>query len=324
MALFSKDKSDLNDQQWERSVLEKVALASVVEQRRARRWGIFFKSLFVAYIIVLSSIAYSPLGDGSKLSGGGPHTAVIDVKGIIVSGGEADAETIIESLHNAVNDPNTKGIILRVNSPGGSPVQSSYVYKAIVDIRKNNPDIPVHAVVEDLCASGGYYIASAVDKIFVNESSIVGSIGVVMNGFGFTEAMKNLGVERRLYTAGEHKGFLDPFSDVNVGEKAHVQSMLNDIHQEFIKAVKEGRGERLQNNPDIFSGLVWAGSESIQLGLTDAIGNVQSVAKDEIGEENIVDFTAKKPLFERLAKSMGAAMAEFTSRLASMSHNNLF
>jgi protease-4 len=324
MAFFSKDKPELNDQQWERSILEKVALASVTEQRRTRRWGIFFKLLLVAYIIILSGIAYSPLGDSAKLSSSGAHTAVIDVKGIIVSGGEADAEMIIESLNKAVNDPNTKGIILRLNSPGGSPVQSSYVYNAITDIRRKNPDIPVHAVVEDLCASGGYFIASAADKIFVNESSIVGSIGVVMNGFGFTEAMKTLGIERRLYTAGEHKGFLDPFSDVNVGEKAHVQSMLNDIHQEFIKAVKDGRGERLQNNADLFSGLVWAGAESIQLGLTDGIGNVQSVAKDEIGEENIVDFTFQKPLIERLAKGVGATMAEFTSQLSSMRHTNLF
>jgi protease-4 len=323
MALFGGNKIEQNDQQWERSVLEKVALASVIEQRRTRRWGIFFKLLFLAYIVIISSLAMSPISGISKMSGG-PHTAVIDVKGIIVSGGEADAETIIKSLNMAAKDPNTKGIILRVNSPGGSPVQSSYVHEAIRDIKKEYPDIPIHAVVEDLCASGGYFIASAADKIFVNESSIVGSIGVVMNGFGFTEAIKRLGVERRLYTAGEHKGFLDPFSDVNPGEQAHVQSMLNDIHQEFIQAVKNGRGERLKQNPNLFSGLVWAGSESIQLGLTDAIGNVQSVAKNEIGEEKIVDFTAQQPFLGKLAKGMGVAMAEFTAKLASMNTNKLF
>ncbi len=323
MSLFSKKVPTQNNEQWERSVLEKVALASVVEQRRARRWSIFFKLFFFAYIIVISTLVMSPLKDGAVMSKGA-HTAVIDVKGVIVSGGEADANSIIESLNNAIKDPNTKGIILRVNSPGGSPVQSSYVYKAIREVKKNNPDIPVYAVVEDLCASGGYFIASAADKIFVNESSIVGSIGVVMNGFGFTDAMKTLGVERRLYTAGEHKGFLDPFSDVNPSERAHVQSMLNDIHLEFTQAVKNGRGERLTDNPDLFSGLVWAGSESIRLGLTDAIGNVQSVAKNEIGEEKIVDFTAQQPFIERLAKSMGVAMAEFTAKLSNMSNRPLF
>lgn len=323
MAFFSKDKLVQTDQHWERSVLEKVALASVNEQKRSRRWSIFFKLLFVGYIVVITGLTMSPLGDGLSMSKG-PHTAVVDIRGIIMSGAEANADSIIESMQNAVNDPNTKGLILRINTPGGSPVQSSYIYKAIVDIRKNNPDIPVHAVVEDLCASGGYYIASAVDKIYVNESSIVGSIGVVMNGFGFTEAMKTLGVERRLYTAGAHKGFLDPFSDVNSNEKAHVQSMLNDIHQEFIQAVKDGRGERLKDNPDLFSGLVWAGVESVQLGLTDGIGNVQSVAKNEIGEEKIVDFTAEQPFIEKLAKSMGAATANFVSNLSTMSSHQVF
>ena len=317
MALFNKQKTNENDEQWERSVLEKVALASVVEQRRSRRWNIFFKLLFLTYIVVITSVTLSPMSDGVNLTKG-PHTAVVDVKGIIVSGGEADAETIIESLHDAVKDPNTKGIILRLNSQGGSPVQSSYVYQAIIDLKKSHPDIPVHAVVEDLCASGGYYIASAADKIFVNESSIVGSIGVVMNGFGFTDVMKTLGVERRLYTAGEHKGFLDPFSDVNEGEREHVQTMLNSIHHEFIQAVKDGRGDRLQDNPDLFSGLVWAGSDSIKLGLSDGIGHVKSVAKNEIGAEKIVDFTSQKPFIERLAKNMGVAMAEFAHQLSTI------
>lgn len=315
MALFNKEKTMQNEEQWERSVLEKVALASVTEQRRSRRWGIFFKLLFLTYLVIISGIAISPMAAGGKISGGS-HTAVVDVKGIIISGGEADAESIIKSLNNAAEDPKTKGIVLRINSPGGSPVQSSYVYKAIKDIKATHPTMPIYAVVEDLCASGGYYIASAADKIFVNESSIVGSIGVVMNGFGFTEAMKTLGVERRLYTAGSHKGFMDPFSEVNPNERKHVQSMLNDIHQEFIQAVKSGRGERLVENPELFSGLVWAGDESIRLGLTDGIGSLQSVAKNEIGEENIVDFTAQQPLFEKIAKSMGVALAKFSEELS--------
>ncbi|AFT67214.1 MAG: protease-4 [Cycloclasticus pugetii] len=323
MAFFNKDKSIPNDQQWERSVLEKVALASVIEQRRTRRWNIFFKLLLLTYIIFISSLAMSPMSDVSTLSKG-PHTAMVDVKGIIVSGGEADAESIIKSLKNAVKDPNTKGIVLRVNSPGGSPVQSSYVYEAIRELKNTHPTLPIYAVVEDLCASGCYFIASAADKIFVNQSSIVGSIGVVMNGFGFTDTMKSLGVERRLYTAGEHKGFLDPFSNVKPAEKAHVQGMLNDIHTEFIESVKSGRGERLAENPDLFSGLVWAGSESIELGLTDAIGDVRSVAKNEIGEEKIVDFTAQQPFLEKLAKSMGAATASFMANFTTLNKVFLF
>ena len=323
MALFNREKPIQNNQQWERSVLEKVALASVVEQRRTRRWSIFFKLLFFTYIIIISGLAMSPMSDVTSLSNGS-HTAVVEVKGVILSGGEADADSIIKSLNNAIKDPNTKGLILRVNSPGGSPVQSSYIYEAIRKIKSKHPELPIHAVVEDLCASGCYFIASAADKIFVNQSSIVGSIGVVMNGFGFTDTLKTLGVERRLYTAGKHKGFLDPFSDVDPEEKAHVQSMLNDIHSEFIQSVKSGRGERLNNNPDLFTGLVWAGSESIKLGLTDAVGDVRSVAKNEIGEEKIVDFTEKQPFIEKLAKSMGAATAEFASRFSTSNNATLF
>jgi protease-4 len=323
MNFFKKDEPKLTDEHWERSVLEKVALASVLEQKRARRWSTFFKLLFLSYLVGIAVLAYSPtLGKSAATSG--EHTAVIDVKGIIMSGAEADAETIINSLNDAVADSNTKGIILRLNTPGGSPVQSSYIYQAILDIKKKHPKLPIHAVVEDLCASGGYYIAAAADKIFVNESSIIGSIGVVMNGFGFTKAMKTLGVERRLYTAGEHKGFLDPFSDINEEEKAHVQTMLNDIHQEFIAAVKQGRGKRLKNHPDLFSGLVWAGSAGIELGLADAIGNVSSVAALEIGAKNVVDFTTEKPFFERVAKSMGAAMAEFAHRLSLMDSKQIY
>jgi len=323
MALFKKDPFNQSDEQWQRSVLEKVALASIAEQRRSRRWGVFFKLLFITYIVIISGLAMSPMTTGGKMTGGS-HTAVVDIKGIIVSGGEADADSIIKSLNNAISDPNKKGIILRLNSPGGSPVQASYVYRAIQGIKENHPNIPIYAVVEDLCASGGYYIAAAADKIFVNESSIVGSIGVVMNGFGFTDVMEKLGVERRLYTAGSHKGFMDPFSDVNPSEKEHVQGMLNDIHQQFITAVKLGRGDRLKDNPDLFSGLVWAGSESVRLGLSDGIGNVQSVAKNEVGVENTVDFTAEKPFIEKLTKSLGVAMAEYTQELSSKYNTQLY
>lgn len=310
MAFFKKDEPQMSDQLWERSVLEKVAMASVIEQRRTRRWASLFKLLFLLYIVIVSVLLFSPLSEQGLTSSGG-HTAVVDVKGVIMAGSEADAEMLIDSMQAAVKDPNTKGLVIRLNTPGGSPVQANYVYKAIMDIRHNNPDLPVYAVVEDLCASGGYYIAAAADKIFVNESSIVGSIGVVMNGFGFVDVLKTLGVERRMYTAGAHKGFMDPFSPVAESERQHVQAMLNDIHGEFIKAVKDGRGDRLKDNPDLFTGLVWAGSESIKLGLADKIGSVKSVAKSEIGAEKIVNFTPEKPLFEKLANSMGAAFGEF-------------
>ena len=322
MSFFKKDQPTMSNEYWERSVLEKVAMASVIEQRRSRRWGIFFKMLFLLYIIILSGIAFAPLGENGMASSG-PHTAVVDVKGVIMAGAEADAEVLIKSMNKAVSDPNTKGLIIRLNTPGGSPVQANYVYNAIMDIRKKNPDLPVYAVIEDLCASGGYYIAAAADKIFVNESSIVGSIGVVMNGFGFVDVLKTVGVERRMYTAGEHKGFLDPFSTVDAKERGHVQKMLNDIHAEFIKAVKTGRGDRLKNNPDIFSGLVWAGTESINLGLADEVGSVLSVAKNQIGAEKIVNYTPEKPFFEKLAKGVGAAMSEFALNLTMTGNNRL-
>lgn len=322
MSFFKKDQPTMSNEYWERSVLEKVAMASVVEQRRSRRWGIFFKILFLLYIIIISGVAFAPLGK-SGMASSGPHTAVVDVKGVIMAGAEADAEVLIESMNKAVSDPNTKGLIIRLNTPGGSPVQANYVYNAIMDIRKKNPDLPVYAVIEDLCASGGYYIAAAADKIFVNESSIVGSIGVVMNGFGFVDVLKTVGVERRMYTAGAHKGFLDPFSTVDVKERGHVQKMLNDIHAEFIKAVKTGRGDRLKNNPDIYSGLVWAGTESIKLGLADEVGSVLSVAKNQIGAETIVNYTPEKPFFEKLAKGVGAAMSEFALNLTMTGNNRL-
>lgn len=319
MGWFKKsdpDQTSGNPENWERSVLEKVAMASVVEQRRARRWGVFFKLAFLLYLLTLTSLTMFANQSGGRMSSNiGPHTAVVDVTGVIMAGAEADAERLVKGLKNAADDINTKGIILRMNTPGGSPVQSSYVYQAIVDLKTENPDLPVYAVVEDICASGGYYIAAATDAIYVNPSSIVGSIGVVMNGFGFVDTLKTLGVERRLLTAGEHKGFLDPFSPVNPQEKQHVQKLLNQIHTEFIQSVKAGRGDRLQEHPDLFSGLVWAGAESIQLGLADDLGNVASVAKDVIGAENIVDFTVQEHFFDRLAKGVGKAMANAMAQI---------
>lgn len=295
---------------WEREVIEKLALAAVAEQAKARRWGIFFKSIMFAYLIVLSAVAIYPkisrdFGVDSK-----DHTAVIDVVGMIAEGKEANADSIIESLRNAVKDEHTKGIILHANSPGGSPVQSSYVYEEIRKIKKEHPNLPVYAVVSDICASGCYYIVSASDKIFVNPSSLVGSIGVLMDGFGFVDVMQKLGVERRLFTAGAHKAMLDPFSPSKEEETHYVQSLLNQVHQQFIGAVKAGRGDRLKEYPDMFSGLVWTGEEGVKLGIVDAVGNQDYVAKELIGAETLVDFSQQEHLLDKIAGKLGASFGQ--------------
>lgn len=297
------------DPSWERKVIENLAFAAISEQRKARRWGIFFKSLLFLYLLLVAVAAFSPFSDKSA-SGGKKHTAVVDVSGIILEGAKTNAGVVIEGLRAAVKDENTKGVIVRVNSPGGSAVQADYIFNEIKRLRQENPEIPIHAVVTDMCASGGYYIASAADKIFVNPSSIIGSIGVIMNGFGFVSMMEKLGVERRLLIAGEHKAIMDPFSPLSETEKVHVQGLLNQVHAQFIKSVKEGRGDRLKNDPDLFSGLIWTGGQSIELGLADDEGDVWSVAKDVIGAENIVDFTPQQKLIERLTHQFGTAMGQ--------------
>jgi protease-4 len=294
---------------WERGVLEKIALASIQEQQRARRWGIFFKLLGFAYLFALLFIALGWLG---KRDGAMPvkHTAVVEIRGVIAPDHPASAENVVAGLQEAFKDKNTQGIVLRINSPGGSPVQAGYLNDEIRRLRVKYPDMPLYAVVEDICASGGYYVAAATDKIFVNESSIVGSIGVLMDGFGFSGALEKLGVERRLLTAGENKGFMDPFSPVNPEQKEHAQGMLNAIHAQFIKVVKEGRGERLKDTPEIFSGLMWTGQRSIDLGLADGFGSVAYVAREIIKAEDLVDYTPRENIAERVAKRFGAAMAE--------------
>lgn len=300
---------------WEREVIEKLALAAVTEQTRARRWGVFFKSLMFMYLIAVFVAAMYPkisqdFGANSK-----DHTAVIDVVGMIAEGKEADADSIIDSLKNAVKDEHTKGIILHANSPGGSPVQSSYVYEEIRKIKKEHPNLPIYAVVSDICASGCYYIVSASDKIFVNPSSLVGSIGVLMDGFGFVDVMQKLGVERRLFTAGAHKAMLDPFSPPKEDEFRYVQTLLNQVHQQFISAVKAGRGDRLKENPDLFSGLVWTGEEGVKLGIVDAVGNQAYVAKELIGAETLVDFSRQEHLLDRIAGKLGASFGQAISSL---------
>lgn len=295
---------------WEREIIEKVALAAVTEQTRARRWGIFFKSLLFVYLFALFGMAVYPkmkqnLGVDSKY-----HTAVIDVVGVIAEDKDANAADIIESLRDAVKDKQTKGIILHSNSPGGSPVQSAYVYAEIRKIKKEHPDLPVYAVVSDVCASGCYYIASASDKIYVNQSSLIGSIGVLMDGFGFVDIMQKLGVERRLLTAGAHKAMLDPFSPPKADETKYMQGLLDQVHQQFIDAVKTGRGDRLKETPDMFSGLVWTGEAGVKLGVADGFGNDDYVAKEIIGAEKLVDFTQQGSLFEKMAGKLGASFGQ--------------
>lgn len=297
-----------NAPDWERKTLEKLAFAALSEQKARRRWGIFFKLVGFTYLaaVLVAVMGWAP---GKEPASSERHTALINIYGAIEARGEVSADKINAALQSAFEDKNTAGVLLRINSPGGSPVQSGIIFDEMRRLKAKHPDIPLYAVVEDLCASGGYYIAAGADKIYVNKASIVGSIGVLMNGFGFTGAMEKLGVERRLLTAGENKGFLDPFSPVNPAQKVHVEAMLGAIHQQFIDVVKLGRGKRLQETPDMFSGLVWTGEQSIKLGLADELGTVDSVARDVIKAEKLVDFSVKENLAERFAKRLGADAA---------------
>ncbi len=300
--------ADSNETGWERGVLEKVALEGIAEQRRARRWGIFFKILGFGYLFVVLGVALD-FGGGEKSHDGKNHTAVVNVVGVIQAKGDANAEDIISSLQSAFEDKGTAGVVLRINSPGGSPVQAGMINDEIRRLRGKFPNIPLYAVVEDVCASGGYYVAAAADKIYVDKASIVGSIGVLMDGFGFTGTMDKLGVERRLLTAGSHKGFLDPFSPQNAQHKEFAQAMLGEIHQQFIDVVKKGRGSRLKESPEMFSGLMWSGSKSIELGLADAYGTVDTIARDVIKAEDVRDYTVRPNFAEKFAKQLGASMA---------------
>ncbi len=294
------------DSQWERELVTKLATAALKEQRRARLWGIFFKLLAFGYVTLILLMAVEwRRGDTS----GQKHTAMVELNGIIAPGNDASAEKINTALQAAFKDKNTQGVVVRINSPGGSPVQAQTIYDEMKRLRKKHPEIPLYAVVEDVCASGGYFVAAGADRIYVAKASVVGSIGVLMNGFGFTGLMEKLGVERRLITAGENKGMLDPFSPLSEKDKAHAQALMGDIHQQFIGVVREGRGKRLKETPDMFSGLIWTGQKSIELGLADGIGSLDSVARDVVKAEQIVDFTQKEGIAEKFAKRFGAAAA---------------
>jgi protease-4 len=294
--------------QWERELLTKLATAALKEQRRARLWGIFFKLLTFAYITVVLIWAIDWTGRGD-MGGGRKHTAMVEVNGIISPGSDASAERVNAALQAAFKDKMTQGVIVRINSPGGSPVQAQTIYDEMRRLRAKYPDIPLYAVVEDVCASGGYFVAAGADRIYVSKSSIVGSIGVLMNGFGFTGLMDKLGVERRLITAGDNKGMLDPFSPLDAKDVKHARQMVDDIHQQFIGVVREGRGKRLKETPDMFSGLIWTGQKSVDLGLADAFGSLEFVAREVIKAEEIVDYTQKESVVEKFAKRFGASAA---------------
>lgn len=299
-----------DDKSWK--LLEKTLLAGVQEQRRSRRWGIFFKLLTFVYLFAALAL-FTPLMTMEKNAArGGSYTAVIDVTGVIADKESASADNIVGSLRTAFDDPKVKGIVLRINSPGGSPVQSGYVYDEIRRLRALHKDTKVYAVISDLGASGAYYIASAADEIYADKASLVGSIGVTAAGYGFVGAMEKLGVERRTYTSGEHKSFLDPFQPQKPDETQFWQGVLDTTHRQFIASVKQGRGERLKDkeHPELFSGLVWSGEQALQLGLIDALGNTSSVARDVIGEKELVDFTVQESPLDRFSKRLGASVAE--------------
>jgi protease-4 len=296
-----------NSGQWERELVTKLATAALKEQRRARLWGIFFKLLTFAYVTLILLMAVD--WKSADVSGGKKHTAMVEVNGLIAPGTDASAEKITSALQAAFKDKNTQGVVVRINSPGGSPVQAQTIYDEMKRLRQKYPEIPLYAVVEDVCASGGYFVAAGADQIYVGKASIVGSIGVLMNGFGFTGLMDKLGIERRLVTAGENKGMLDPFSPVDPKDVEHVKKLMGDIHQQFIGVVREGRGKRLKDSPEIFSGLFWTGERSVDLGLADGFGSLEYVAREVIKAEDIRDYTISEGIAEKFARRFGAAAA---------------
>jgi protease-4 len=302
-----------NDGQWERAVIERLAGAALQEQRRARRWGIFFKLLTFAYItvIILMAVDWKDFGETT-----GKHTALVEVSGLIAPGTDASAERVTAALQAAFKDENTQGVVVRINSPGGSPVQAQDIYDEMRRLRKKHPAVPLYAVVEDVCASGGYYVAVGADRIYVGRSSIVGSIGVRMDSFGVTGLMQKLGIERRLLTAGDNKGFLDPFLPVDEAQKRHAQALLEDVHRQFIGVVREGRGKRLKETADMFSGLIWTGQRSVELGLADAFGSLDYVAREVVKAEKVVDYTQKENLAEKFARRLGAGAASVVLEFA--------
>jgi protease-4 len=299
------------DRRWERETLEKLAFANLHEQRAARRWKIFSRLVWLVVVVAgawLLMHKATPSADKTT-----DHTAVIDIKGEIASGNEASAEFVVSAMRSAFEDQGAKAVVLLINSPGGSPVQAGIINDEILRLKAQHKK-PIYAVVEETCASAAYYVAVATDEIFVDKASIVGSVGVLMDGFGFTGLMDKLGVERRLITAGENKGFLDPFSPQTEKQRQYAQGMLDQIHQQFIAVVKAGRGDRLKETPETFSGLFWTGQSAVEMGLADRLGNIDYVAREVVKAEDIVDYTRRDNVAERLVKKFGAAIGDGSVR----------
>ncbi len=315
--MTDKENREINN--WEKSIIEKLATDSLKERRRARRWGIFFKILTFGYIGIFVYLAFPENLEFKNPDDSKKHIALVKLNGLIAPSQGVAADTVIKGLNKAFSHKGTVAVILKINSPGGSPVQSSYIQKEINRLKNKHEKIPIYTVVGDVCASGGYYVASATDKIFVNESSIVGSIGVLMNGFGFTEALKSLGIERRLITSGEHKDILDPFSPMSDFDEAYAKKLLKNLHTNFIEAVKDGRGDKLSKSPEIFSGLFWPGKEAIELGLADEIGNVGYIKREVVGVDKVIDFTETEDPLARIINKLGAVMATTFIQLSNLS-----
>ena len=311
--------TDLGPPQWERAVLEKIALKALDEQRRQRQWNALFRLLWLIFFFLLLSAFMGWIGRPDKENANaasGRFTALVDLEGVISPDSKASADKINKALNRAFKDSGTQGVVLRINSPGGSPVQSGYINDEMRRLRAKYPDKPLYVVVQDLCASGGYYVASAGDRIYVDKASLVGSIGVIISSFGFVETLKKLGIERRAYHAGDNKDFLDPFQPENPVHKDHAQKMLGEIHQQFIQVVRQGRGKRLKETPEMFSGLIWTGEESVKLGLADGLGGLDYVARDVIKAEKVVDFSPKDSVFERLSDRIGSSFGGSLGRAA--------
>lgn len=301
-----------NTPQWERALLEKLALESLKELRAKRRWGLFFKLTALLCVVLLVVSSYSIGGQHVVQE---PHTALINIEGEIDAEGPNSSEHVVHALNTAFENDMVKGVILRINSPGGSPVHAGIIHDEIRRLRSVYRDKPLHVVIEDLCASGGYYVAAAGANIYVDKASLVGSIGVIFSSFGLQDVLSKFGVERRTLTAGDNKAFLDPFQPLSEKHKAHMQGILNNVHQQFIKVVRDGRGSRLKETPEIFSGLVWDGAQAIELGLADGFGTLQSVARDVIKAPKLVDYTEEESLADRLTQRLGTSVGQAISNM---------
>lgn len=310
------NQASQNTSSWERKVLEDLAFAALTEQRKARRWGYVFKALMFLYLLALLLLM---LPSGDLATHKSKHTALIEINGEISADTEANADSVITGLRHVFDNKSAQGLIIRLNTPGGSPVQAGMINDEIKRLRATRPEFPVYAVISDVCASGGYYIAVAAKEIYADKASIVGSIGVRMDSFGFTGLIDKLGVERRSVTAGDNKAFLDPFLPMKEADLVFAHEMLNNIHQQFIDVVKAGRGDRLSNDPRLFSGLFWSGEQSVPLGLVDGLANSSSVARELIGAEEIIDYTVRPGYFDLFAGKIGTSISQLMLQSSAVS-----